>query len=274
MKTTNQFFVAIILLLVFPFTILAQEEQQQNPEYVTMTTMHWNMEMKDFKKEDWIATEKEFLEKVTNKNEHILSAGFYLHNISADNSELIYVQSFASWNAIDLAAKRNEELIKAAWTDESVRDAYFKKRSAYYVDKHSDEIYGTMPFAKPLTEEVNDKMIVHYRVSHLKYSEDGSEKEFMDTFKEYNDHVTQKNEHIKAYYPMIHSYGSDKRHFAEATFLNSLGDIDKMYEKDDELFNAHWTTEESKKEMGDIASKYFTGWHSDAIYSVVPELRK
>lgn len=274
MKTTNQFLIAILILLLAPVPLLSQEEAPKRPEYVTMTTMHWNMDNRDFKKSEWIATEKEFFEKVTNKNEHVMGAGFYLHNISADNTELIYVQSFSNWNAIDLAAKRNGELIKEAWADEEARKAYFNKRGNYYVDKHSDEIYATLPHAKPLEEAPTDKMVVHYRVTHLAFPQDGSEEEFMSTFKEYVENVTHKNQYIKAYYPMVHAYGADRRDFAEATFLSSFSDIDKMFEEDGKLFNEHWTDDESKKKMGDMADKYFTGFHSDAIYSVVPELRK
>ena len=60
----------------------------------------------------------------------------------------------------------------------------------------------------------------------------------------------------------------------EAFFLDSLADLDKKFDKDGELFDAHWSTEEAKKEMGKIGDKYFTGVHGDAIYTVVPELRK
>ena len=275
MKTTNQLFSAIammLLLLSVQFTF--SQDQPQSPEYVTMTTMHWSMDNDDFTMDDWKAVEKEFMDKVTMKNEYIMAAGFYLHNISADNSELIYVQAYPNWNAIDLAAKKAEELIKAGWPDEAKRDAFFKKQSAFYEVRHSDEIYGTMPFAKPLSIEATKDMIVHLRVSHFAYPEDGSEEEFMKTFKEYYENVTNKNEYIKAYYPMVHAYGSDKRQFVEATFLSSIDDINDMFEKDGELFKAHWSDEEAKKKMNEIGGKYFTGFHSDAVYSVVPELRK
>lgn len=273
-KPINKIFMAILVLLLMPSTIFAQEEAPQRPEYVTMTTMHWNMDNEDFTMKDWKAVEKEYLDKVTMKNEHIMAAGFYLHNISADNTELIYVQAYANWNAIDLAAKRSEELIKEAWTDEAERDAFFKKQGAYYDTMHSDEIYATLPNAKSLTEEPHDKMIVHLRVGHFAFPEGGSQEEFMTTFKEYHENVTAKNEYIKAYYPMMHAYGSDKRQFVEATFLDSLADMDKMFERDGELFKEHWADEEAKKKMNEMGSKYFTGFHSDAIYSVVPELRK
>ncbi|ULC60103.1 hypothetical protein MBM09_03740 [Flaviramulus sp. BrNp1-15] len=275
MKTTNRLFTAIMatLLLLNTTAILAQDEASQGPEYVTMTTMHWNMEMKDFKMDEWKAIEKEFLDKVTKNNEHIMAAGFYLHNMTPDNSELIYVQAFKNWNAIDLASKRNNELSKEAWPEEADRKAFFKKQNAYYSPMHSDEIYATIPSAKSLAE-VKEGMIVYLRTSHFAFPEDGSNEEFMETFKEYTENVTHKNEYIKAYYPMNHAYGSDKTQFVEAYFLDSLADMEKMFDKDDELFNEHWKDEEAKKEMNEIGDKYFTGLHGDAVYSVVPELRK
>lgn len=274
MKTTNRFFTAMLAILLLSTTTVLAQDEPKRPEYVIMTIMHWNMDMKDFKMDAWKAVEKEYLDKVTKKNEHIVAAGFYLHNISADNSELIYVEAYPDWNAIDLATKRNAELAKEAWADEAERKAFFKKQGAYYADYHSDEIYATMPNAKILSEEPKDKMIVHLRTTHLAFPEDGSGDEFMKTFTEYVENVTHKNEHIKAYYPMMHAYGSDRRQFVEATFLNGLADLDNMFERDRELFNEHWSDEASKKEMNEKASKYFTGFHSDAIYSVVPELRK
>ena len=65
MKTTNRLFTAIMatLLLLNTTAILAQDEAPQGPEYVTITTMHWNMDMKDFKMDEWKAIEKEFLDK-------------------------------------------------------------------------------------------------------------------------------------------------------------------------------------------------------------------
>lgn len=275
MKTTNRLSTAIMALLLLFNTavILAQDEASERPEYVTMTTLHWNMEKDDFEMDQWKAVEKEYMDKVTKKNEHVLSAGFYLHNISADNSELIYVQVFKDWNSIDLAAKRDGELVKEAWPNETDRDAFFDKQSDYYSPMHSDEIYATLPNAKDLNE-VKEGMIVYFRTGHFAFPKDGTYNEFMETHTEYAENVMHKNEYIKGYYPMSHAYGSDKTDFIEAYFLDSLADMDKMFDRNGELFNEHWKDEAAKKEINDKGDKYFTGLHSDAVYSVVPELRK
>ncbi|MBT8184150.1 MAG: hypothetical protein KJN76_04875, partial [Eudoraea sp.] len=62
--------------------------------------------------------------------------------------------------------------------------------------------------------------------------------------------------------------------FVEGYIVNNMTDLDKMYEKNNELFDAHWTTEEGKKKMAEMTEKYFTGIHGDAIYTIVPELSK
>tara|TARA_R110000868_G_C10875255_1_gene762550 strand:- start:362 stop:1192 length:831 start_codon:yes stop_codon:yes gene_type:complete len=276
MKTTNRLIsaIAVLLLLLNSTTILAQDEAATRPQYVVITTMHWNMDNDDFKMDEWKAVEKEYLDNVTKKNEHVMAAGFYLHRITPDNTELIYVQAYKDWNSIDLAAERDDELAKETWTDDGKRKAFFKKQMNYYDDYHSDEIYATMAGAKPLSEDPTEDMIVYIRTSHFAFPKDGTTKEFTDTFSEYTEHVTHKNEYVKAYYPMSHAYGSDKTQFIEAYFLNSLADLDKKFDKDGELFDAHWSDEKAKKEMGDKGGKYFTGVHGDAVYTVVPELRK
>jgi len=275
MKTTNRLFsaIAIMLLLVSSTTIFAQEEAPQKPEFVTITTMHWNMDMEDFKMDEWKAIEKEFMDKVTKKNDHIMAAGFYLHNITPDNTELIYVQAYASWNDIELAANKNGELSKEAWPDEEERKTFFNKQNAYYSTMHSDEIYAPMSNAKILTE-AKEGMIVYVRTSHFAFPKDGTNEEFMETFNEYSQNVTHKNEFIKGYYPMSHAYGSDGTEFIEAYYFDSLADLDKMFDRNDELFNAHWSDDAAKKEMNDKGGKYFTGVHGDVVYSVIPELRK
>ena len=169
--------------------------------------------------------------------------------------------------------ERNGELIMEAWPDEDERNAFFDKLDDYFTMEHSDEIYATMPNAKPLGD--TDKELVWLvRKSHFAYPKDGSQKEFMDTFTEYTQNVFHKNDVIKAYYPMAHAWGSDKTEFVEAFAVESLGDFDEMFKRNNELFEAHWDTDEKKEAMNKKGSKYFTGVHGDFIYSSIPELRK
>lgn len=272
MRTINRFFMVLaITLLLCNTSAFAQE--QTRPEYVTVTTMHWNMNNKDFKKDEWKAVEKEYLDKITMKNEHVTSASFYLHRMTPDNSELLYVQSYPTWEALGKAAARNAELAKAAWPDEKKRDEFFKKRSAYYSPMHSDEIYATMPNAKPMATMPTKDMICYVRKGHFAYGE-GSDEEFDALDKEYFDNVTNKNEYIKAYYPMAHAWGSDRTEAIEAYFLDSMADLDKMFDKDTELYEAHWKDEASRKANEEKSAKYFDGRHGDYIYTYVAGLAK
>ena len=197
------------------------------------------------------------MDKVTKKNEHVMNASFYMHRYTPDNREVIYVQTYANWDAIDKASGRNNELAKEAWPDKDARNAYFDKRNSYYADFHS-----------------GDDMILYVRKSHFAYPEDGSQKEFEELRNEFLKNVTHKNELIRGYYPNGHAWGADRTEYVEAFMVNSMADLDKMLDRQGELFQAHWTDEEARKEYGKKSSKYYTGVHGDYIYSLVEELVK
>jgi hypothetical protein len=274
MKTKNQLLLLItISLLMFNTTSFAQEEEQKRPEYISVTTMHWNMDYEDWDMDTWKAVEKEYMEKVTKKNEHLMGASIFLHKLTPDNSELLYVQVYKDWDAIDKAADRNGELEDEAWPDEDERKAYFKKRGAYYAPDHSDEIYATMSGAK-LIEDKSDDMILYIRKSHFAFSGNGSWKEYKELRDEHLQKVVHKNEYIKGYYPSQHAYGSDRTEFVEAFYLNSMADLDKMFDRSGELAKEAWPDAEARKDRGEKWGKYFTGIHGDYVYSVIPELSK
>lgn len=271
---TNKLILMITLLLLSITMMIAQEEEQKEPEYITVTTMHWNMDQEDFDLDTWKSVEKEYLDKVTKKNEYIIGTSFYLHQFTADNTELVYVQSYASWGDIEKAGDRNDELGKEAWPDEDARKAFFKKRNAYYAPEHSDEIYATMSGAKPLTEDPGKDLTLYLQIRHFSFSEDGSQKEFEEMRKEYLENVIHKNDVLIAYYPSVHAWGADRTEFVEAYLVESLGDIDKMFDKNTELLKAHWPDEAERKAAGKKARNYFTGVHSDFIYTYVSGLSK
>jgi len=197
-----------------------------------------------------------------------------MHRYTADNTELIYVRTYASWEDIDKATDRDDELAKEAWPDEEARDAFFDKQSAYYDDYHSDEIYATMSGAKLMTEAPGDDMILYVRKSHFAYPDDGNMDEFTELRDEYTENVIHKNELVKAYYPSAHAWGSDRTEYVEAFLLNSMADLDKMFERTGELMEAHWPDEAAREEINKKAGKYFTGVHGDYIYTFVEQLSK
>ncbi len=272
MKTTHQFFAVIALLLLLNTSYVFSQDTQQRPQYVTVTTLHWNMDYTG--DDDWEAVEKEYLEKVTMKNEHVLMAGFHVHRWTADNTELKYAQVFKDWDAIDKATKRNAELEKAAWPDEKNREAFLKKQDNFYSVNHSDEIYATMDNAKLMPDKPTKDMIFYYQTTHFAFPEDGSPDEFGALHKEYIDNVVKKNTSIKAYYPHRHAWGADRTEFKQGYMLESMDDLEKLNETNDALFNAHWKDEASRKAFGKKMGKYFTGVHSDEIYTAIAGLSK
>lgn len=274
MKTTNQILSSFFVLCLMSAPVIFAQQEAKRPEYVTVTTMHWDMDQEGFDMETWKSVEKEYLDKITTKNEYVMGASFYLHQFTADNTELLYVQSYASWEDIDKASEKNGDLEKAAWTNENVRKAYFKKRNNYYSNDHSDEIYATMSGAKFMTTEPDKDMVLYVRKSHFAFPQDGTQEEFNKLRKEGLENVINKNEYIKAYYPSVHAWGADRTEFVEAFIVESLADIDKMFKKDTELYKAKWSDKNVRKARGKKMSKYFTGVHGDYIYTSVTGLSK
>lgn len=275
MKTTNRTLTALtlfLLLLCLP-AVFAQEEVK-GPEYITVTTMHWNMDLDDFNMNTWKTVEKEYMDKVTSKNEYVMGASFYVHQFTPDNTEVIYVQSYGSWNDIAKASNRNDELAKEAWNNENSRKSFFKKRNNYYAVEHEDEIYATLPGAKIMSQKPDKDMVLYVRKSHFAFPDDGSQEEFDTMRNEGLENIIQKNEYIKAYYPHVHAWGADRTEFVEAFLVESLADIDKMFDRNTELFNAKWTDENVRKTRGKKMGKYFTGTHGDYIYTAIAGLSK
>ncbi|MFL1011038.1 hypothetical protein [Flavisericum labens] len=276
MKTINQLLsvIAFVLLLFTPSINFAQEESPKMPAYIAVTTMHWNMDKEDFSMDEWKATEKEFIDKVVKKNEYILGASMYMHEFTPDNTELVSVQTFASWDDMDKFSERNAELAKEAWPDDEARKAFMENRFSYYSNEHSDEIYSPIPGAKLMTETPDKDMLCYVRKTHFAFPEDGSQEEFKKMRMEFIEKVINKNEYIKAYYPHVHAWGSDRTEHLEAFYIESWADLDKMYDRNEELMKEAWPDEEERKAGGKAWSKYFTGVHGDYMYKWINGLSK
>lgn len=262
---------AFIIMLLLGNLSIAQEAK---PYFVTATKMHWNMNMENFSMDEWKAVEKEYLDKVVKKNPFIKGQMFLMHYFTADNTELILVTRYDSWNDIEKAAEKTDELIKAAWPNEKDRKAFFTKKSKYYSNEHSDEIYSTLPGAKLPKASFDKDMIYYVRVSHFAFPEDGTAKEFDELSKQFYDAVISKNDLIKAYYPNEHAWGSDKTQFTEVFVVESLADLESALKKNGELYNANWNDAAKRKAYNDKMNKYTTGVHGDFIYRSVHELTK
>lgn len=264
----------MIVLSILSIWISSSLFAQERPAYLTVTTIHWNMDHEGFSMDEWKAVEKEYFDKVTMKNEYIVSATVLMHYYTADNSELKVVTGYSSWENIQKAQQRSSELEAAAWPDEAARKAFMKKQSAYYSTMHSDEIYTTVGQAKMLAEKPTKPMIYYVRVSHLAFPEDGTTEEIQALRKEYKENIIDKNNLVKGYYPSRHAWGSDGRDFIEAFVFESLADLEKSAEENQKLVKAYWPDETNRDAFFDKTEKYFTGWHADYIYRHVPELSK
>ena len=269
---TIRFLVSVALVLVFSGFLNAQENDEA-PKYITRTTMHWNMEKDDFKMSDWKAIEKEYLDKVVMKNEHIMGASFFMHQFTDDNSTLEYTQTFGSWEAIEKAAERSSELAKEAWPDDDARAEFFEKRNDFYSNEHSDEIYAIIDGGKPLPEMPTKDLTLYLRISHFAFPEDGTMKEWKELRDERLEKVVHKNEFVLGYYPSTHYYGADRTEFIEAFYVEDLASLEKMLDRSPELAKEAWSDEE-RKERWEKGSKYYTGVHEDYIYTYVSGLSK
>jgi signal peptidase I len=253
---------------------MATASTAEKPMIITVTTLHRSMDGKAGTRDEWKALEKEYFDKVTKKNDLVIGQEVLTHYFTADNTEILLVSMYRSWADIENAGIKEDELVKAAWPDEKARNAFFDKKNAYYANEHSDEILESYPFAKNRAVAFTKPMLYYVRKSHFAFPKDGTEKEFKELMAKYRDEVVNKNEFIKAYYPNVHAWGADKTEFTEVYVVDSLGDVEKMFDRDDELAMSVWPDEAKRKEYNDKFDHYFTGFHGDHIYQSVPELTK
>ena len=274
MKTLkNVMLVVAGMMLVCPVQIQAQDENER-PQFVVMTTTHRNFDYEDGSREDWIALEKEYLEKVTEKNDFIMSTAVLNHFYTGDNSELIRITTYKTWADITAAQARNDELAEAAWPDESERDAFFKKRNSYFTNHHSDEIYRTIPGAKFPAEQSDESKIVYIQKSHIDFPADGSVDDIQAIRKEYVDAVIRPNSLVLGYYPLRHGWGADNREVVDIFIYNSLADLEASAKIQDDLSIAHWPDEAKRDAFFDRMDEYYSGWHGDFIYRSMPTISK
>lgn len=245
------------------------QDADYKPMFLTVTTTHWNDDP-DVSFEKWLDDEKEYHQKVTMKNELIVGAGVYTHYMTEDNTELILVTVYKSWDDIEKSNDINAKLIQEAWPDEAKRNAFFERRNSYYTADHSDEIYQTMQYVIRPDLPKDKSMIYYVRRSDLAMDGQGSAKHF----KEYFDKVISKNKIAKGYYSHRHLWGSNAREFIEAMVFENLGEIEDYFDKNNELVQQAWPNEDDRKAFFKEYNKLFTGKHGDYIYRNVPELIK
>jgi tetrahydromethanopterin S-methyltransferase subunit B len=263
----NNFLVLGMLVFTFLLGVNVRAQEDPKPVYITVTTMYRNL---DTDRTDWQKTEQEYYDKVTSKNDLIIGSEVLTHYYTANSSEVLFVSVYKTWEDIEKSEEISNDLIKKGWPDEKERKAFFDKQRSYYMTKHSDEIYTSQPMVgeKQLKTDSKEPMIVYIRKSQLSMKGQGK------GLKEFNEKVTFKNPYIKAYYPHRHAWGSDSREFIEAFLFDSMSDMDKSSDKDDELIKAAWPKEADRKAFFDEMRKAFTGLHGDYIYHNEPKMSK
>jgi hypothetical protein len=259
---------AILFTLLLSSSLWAQNDAK----ILVVTRVHGNLKG-DFTMDQWKAHEKEYFDKVTQKNDFIVGATVLTHYYTSDNSEVLFAQTFRNWSDIEKSEAKNDELAKAAWPDEASRRAFFSMRNSFYTAEHSDEIRQILPNTKPLGAETAPQ-VYYVRTSLRVYPPDAKPGEFTELMNEYNQNVTLKNSLVKGYYPSAHLWGSNGREYVESFVFASLSDMEKALDMNDQLMKAHWPDEAKRKEFGARVGKYFENWHGDALYHNVPELRK
>jgi hypothetical protein len=257
----------MLCLALLPSLLWAQND----PQWLILTRFHFDPKA-DFTVEQWKAHEKEYFDKVTQKNDLIVGSNVLVHYYTNDNSEVMFATTYRTWDDIEKADAKNEELAKAAWPDEAKRKAFFDKQRSFYTSEHSDEIRSILPNAKILT--ATTEHIYYVRTRHRAFPADGKPEEFKELMNEYSQNVTLKNSLLKGYYPSRHQWGADSREYIEAYVYGSLSDMEKSVDENEKLAKAHWPDEAKRKEFFKALDKYFEPWHGDALYKHVPELRK
>ena len=254
----------LISAFLISINLFAQEAENQ-PVYLTVTTGHWSSDP-DVDYTDWLKTEQEYFDKVTMKNELIIGSGYYRHYYTADNSEILFVSVYKSWEDIENSNDVTQTLIEEGWPDDASRKAFFDKQSSYYSPNHSDEIYVSLPFTKEVKTDSKEPLIYYVR-NNVTGTGGGS------GYKEYFENITMKNSYVKGFYTHRHRWGANSRDALEVMVFNNLSDIEKATKETARLVKEYWPDEEKRKEFFKGYNKIFAG-HGDYIYSNVPELAK
>jgi len=101
------------------------------------------------------------------------------------------------------------------------------------------------------------------------FPQDGSMRELDSLTVLYSANCFAKNEYVVSYKVIRHWWGHDNRDFLQIIEVKSWGDVEKANSRINELFQEAWPTTEARKKFNDANNKYFTGKHSDEIYSEV-----
>jgi hypothetical protein len=105
--------------------------------------------------------------------------------------------------------------------------------------------------------------------AELSLSGEGTISELDSLTAEFNKWCFDKNEYVINYKVIRHWWGNDNTEFITITEVKSWEDILKFNARNNELFEEHWDSKEKRDAFNDAYNKYFTGKHSDEIYTEI-----
>ena len=151
---------------------------------------------------EWKAVEKEFFDKVTSKNEIMLSQEVLVNYFSANLSDVKLITLYNSCHAIQDATAYREKLIKEAWPDEKERNAFFEKQNSFYSNFLSDNFYTSTKYGIPLNDDEKkstNEPFIYFEQTNILADYAGTDS--YEVYKEYFTNITKENKYLRAYYP-------------------------------------------------------------------------
>ncbi len=142
MRRISSVLIAAALFCLLSGSVFSQE-QEKEPHYFVIQTWKVNIP-EDGSRAEFAELMKEWAEKITRKNDKIVSDRVVRHNMSSDSRDIVFITEYATWNDIDAANDKQNELLKAAYPDDDERRA-FNRKIGKYLGKHSDEIFREVP---------------------------------------------------------------------------------------------------------------------------------
>lgn len=106
------------------------------------------------------------------------------------------------------------------------------------------------------------------------FPENGTRAELDSLTQLYTDKVIKKNDLIISHRILRHWWGHDNTQVVIMYEVKNWEDVDKANTLNDELFQKAFPTKEERDRYNKANNKYFTGKHSDEIYSEMKAGRK
>jgi hypothetical protein len=122
--------------------------------------------------------------------------------------------------------------------------------------------------------QANANHVYHINTWYMVPNQDSATRAERDAIlKEYFTKVTMKNEFVLHQSQMNHFFTDDSREFVTITEYAKLGDIEKAFDRDNELERQAWPDGQKREQFMNKMNSYFT-YHKDAIFNGIASLNK